>query len=176
MSVYQDRLNAQWERNRIEQEKRDLRQAKIDQQRYDDRMDAIKQSYESSKSWQTGGWGNTSVHHNPSVSETYNPPVSGTSEESPPTRSHEEVVDDLTGGLLFLTTVVLGGWAGYAVFAAGAGLIAALVIFAGIGLVLHWNPVRTLIEVLVRVFLWLVRLLLWAALAGGALYLASLFL
>jgi len=165
-----ERLNQQWERNRIEQEQQDLRQAKIDQQRYDDRMDAIRQANESITPSQTGGWKGPSTSHGPSG------PVLDPPKEKAPPRSREEVVDDLTGALLFLATVALGGWAGYTVFIAGAGLLGAFAIFAGIGLALHWNPVRKLAEVLVRVFLWLVRVLLWAALVGGALYVASLFL
>jgi len=93
-----------------------------------------------------------------------------------PPRSRAEVVDDLTGGLRFLTTVTPGGWAGSTVFAAGTGLLAALAIFAGIGVFVHWNPARKLVEVFVRVFLGSVSILLWAARAGGALYVASLLL
>lgn len=165
-----EQLNKQWERNRIEREQQDLRQAKIDQQRFDDRMETIQRGHEPMASSQTGGWEGPSTPHSPSG------PVAGLPKEKALPRSREEVVDDLTGALLFLATVGLGGWAGYAVFAAGTGLLAALLIFAGIGLVLHWNPVRKLAEMLVRVFLWLVRVLLWAAMVGGALYLVSLFL
>ena len=165
-----ERLNQQWERNRIEQEKQDLRQAKIDQQRHDDRMDAIRRGHESMTSSQTGGW------NSPSTPRSHSGSVPAPPKRKPKSRSREEAVDELTGGLLFLATVGLGGWAGYTVFVAGTGLLAAFALFAGIALFLHWGPVRKIAEVLVRVFLWLVRVLLWVAVAGGALYLASLFL